>query len=101
MHILELCCGWKSVSDVFVSEYKWESTTLDVLRKFKPTIRRDVTTWDYRAHYGSHPPPDVIWASPPCRTFTVQAWGRHRDSDGGAIGTGSEDGDDACACVRV
>ena len=31
--ILEICCGWKSVSAVFVSEYKWESTTVDILPK--------------------------------------------------------------------
>ena len=97
--LLGLCCGgWKSGSAVFASEYKWERTSLDVLRKFKPMIRRGATTWNYRAYYGSHPPPDVIWASPPCRTFTVQAWGRYRDSEGGAISTDSEDGD---ACVRA
>ena len=96
--ILELCCGWKSVSRVFESECKWESTTVDVLRKFKPTILADMTQWDYRSHFASHVAPDVIWASPPCRTFTVQAWGRYGDSDGGAIGTDGEDGD---ACVRA
>ena len=97
-NILELCCGWKSVSGVFESECQWESTTVDVLRKFKPTILADVTQWDYRSHFASHAAPDVIWASPPCRTFTVQAWGRYRDSEGGAISTDSEDGD---ACVRA
>ena len=65
MYILELCCGWKSVTDVFVSEHGWDSTTVDILRKFKPTILADITKWDYRAYYRSHPPPDVIWASPP------------------------------------
>ena len=31
MNILELCCGWKSVSGVFVSEHGWDSTTVDIL----------------------------------------------------------------------
>ena len=64
MYILELCCGWKSVTDVFVSEHGWDSTTVDILRKFKPTILDDITKWDYRSYYRAHPPPDVIWASP-------------------------------------
>ena len=98
MIILELCCGWKSASDVFVSEHGWDSTTVDILRKFKPTILDDITKWDYRSYYRTHPPPDVIWASPPCRTFTVQAWGRHRDGGGGAISSDGESGD---ACVRA
>ena len=69
-----------------LKERGWDSTIVDILRKFKPTILADITKWDYRAYYRSHPPPDVIWASPPCRTFTVQAWGRYRDSEGGAVG---------------
>ena len=98
MYILELCCGWKSVTDVFVSEHGWDSTTVDILPKFKPTILADMTKWDYRSYYRAHPPPDVIWASPPCRTFTVQAWGMHRDGGGGAISSDGESGD---ACVRA
>ena len=35
MYILELCCGWKSASGVFVSEHGWDSTTVGILRKFK------------------------------------------------------------------
>ena len=97
-NILELCCGWKSAPRVFESDCGWESTTVDVLRKFKPTLLADVTQWDYRSHFASHAAPDVIWASPPCRTFTVQAWGRYRDSEGWAISTDSEGGD---ACVRA
>ena len=49
--ILELCCGWKSISTVFVSEHHWQSATLDVLPKFKPTILADMTQWDYRSYF--------------------------------------------------
>ena len=96
--ILELCCGWKSISTVFVSEHHWQSATLDVLPKFKPTILADMAQWDCRSYFQTHPVPDAIWASPPCRTFTVQAWGRHRDGGGGAISSDGESGD---ACVRA
>ena len=96
--ILELCCGWKSISTLFVSEHHWQSITLDTLPKFKPTILADMAQWDYRSYFQAHPAPDAIWASPPCCTFTVQAWGRYRDSEGGAISTDSEGGD---ACVRT
>jgi hypothetical protein len=97
-HVLELCCGWKSVSNCLVQDHGWTATTIDVLSKFKPTIQADVTTWDYRAHYACHPPPDVVWASPPCKSFTVASWGKHRDGAGGAT---SEDGARGNACVRA
>ena len=71
--ILELCCGWKSVSNAFATNHHWHAATVDILPKFKPTLLTDVTRWDYRAYFETHPVPDVIWASPPCRTFTVQA----------------------------
>ena len=50
-HVLELCCGWKSVSSCFVQDHGWTATTIDVLPKFKPTIQADVTAWDYRKYY--------------------------------------------------
>ena len=97
--ILELCCGWKSVSRAFErSGAGWTAMTLDILPKFKPTLLADVTVWDYRAHFAAHPVPDVVWASPPCRTFTKQAWGRHRDAGGSATTKDARVGD---ACARA
>jgi hypothetical protein len=97
-HVLELCCGWKSVSNCLVQDHGWTATTIDVLPKFKPTICCDVTTWDYRAHFARHPPPDVVWASPPCKSFTVASWSKHRDGQGDATSAEGEKGD---ACVRA
>ena len=97
-HVLELCCGWKSFSEVLVRDHGWTADTLDVLPKFRPTLTCDVTQWDYLAHYAAHPPPDVVWASPPCRTFSVANWGKHRGGDGGAT---SADGAQGDACVRA
>ena len=96
--VLELCCGWKSVSNCLVQDHGWTATTVDILPKFKPTIQADVTTWDYRAYYACHPPPDVIWASPPCKSFTVASWSKHRDGQGDATSAEGEKGD---ACVRA
>ena len=86
------------MSNAFATNHHWHAVTVDILPKFKPTLLTDVTRWDYRAYFETHPVPDVIWASPPCRTFTVQACRRHRDSEGGAVGMDGEDGD---ACVRA
>jgi len=96
--ILELCCGWKSTSVVFKEDHGWDAVTLDLLPRFKPTILADITTWDYRSYFQTHPAPDVIWASPPCRTFTVAAWGKNRTANGEALTEASEQGD---ACVRA
>ena len=104
--LLELCCGWKSVSDVFRAGCGgegggWTVVTLDVLPRFRPDILADVCAWDYRTYFAAsaaHSIPDVIWASPPCKTFTVAAWGRHRDGSGGATSVASREGD---ACVRA
>ena len=79
-------------------ECGWDVTTLDVTPKFKPTILADIRQWDYRRYFESATAPDIIWASPPCRTFTVQAWGRHRSQSGTVIST---DGEGGSACVRA
>ena len=98
--LLELCCGWKSVSNEFRTGGGWTVVTLDVLPKFRPDILADVCAWDFRKYFedGAMPIPDVIWASPPCKTFTVAAWGKHRDGGGGATTAASREGD---ACVRA
>ena len=98
MHILELCSGWCSVSRVFKQDHGWHVTTLDNQNRFKPTILTDIATWDYWDYFATHPLPDVIWASPPCRTMTVAAWARHRGENGEAISREGKDGD---ACVQA
>ena len=102
MHILELCSGWCSVSRVFEQDHGWQVTTVDNQNRFKPTILTDITTWDYRGYFATRPPPDVIWASPPCRTMTVAAWSRHRGQHGEAISREGKVGD-ACVqtCLRI
>ena len=67
MRVLELFCGTKSVSKVW-DTYGWEITSVDIVPEFNPTILTDVLTWDYKVFDPGHF--DVIWASPPCTTFS-------------------------------
>ena len=67
--LLELCCGSKSVSKYFEAQ-GWECITVDIDKKFEPTIIADVRSID---------PPntwkagefDVVWCSPPCTFFSI------------------------------
>jgi hypothetical protein len=102
MHILEVCSGWCSISQVFEQDHGWQVTTVDNNPKFKAAICADITTWDYRGYFATHPLPDVIWASPPCRTMTVAAWARHRSEHGEAISREGVEGDKCVhACLTV
>ena len=50
------------MSNAFATNHHWHAVTVDTLPKFKPTLLTDVTRWDYRAYFETHPVPDVIWA---------------------------------------
>ena len=68
MRILELFCGTKSIGKVFES-HGWEVTSVDIDPKFKPTHVSDIMNWNYQQFQPSEF--DVIWASPPCNTFSL------------------------------
>lgn len=74
MKLLELFCGTKSISKEF-SKLGFEVTTLDIDPSFEPDIIADILKWTPTGEY------DVIWASPPCTTFSVQSLGRHWTRD--------------------
>ena len=64
MRSLDLFCGTKSFSKI-ANQKGYETTTLDILEKFNPTICCDLMDWDYKVN-----PPgyyDIIWASPNCK----------------------------------
>ena len=67
--LLELCCGSKSVSKYFEAQ-GWECVTVDIDKKFEPTIIADVrdidppNTWKAGEF-------DVVWCSPPCTFFSI------------------------------
>jgi len=76
MKILELFCGTKSISKVF-EERGHETFTVDIDEKFKPDLCKDIMVLNPKEIPFK---PDVIWASPPCQTFSVASLYRHWDN---------------------
>ena len=70
MKCLELFCGTKSVGKVFSKDSNiTELISVDIVPKYNPDILANVLDWDYKVY-----PPnyfDIIWASPPCTTFSI------------------------------
>ena len=72
MKCLELFCGTKSFGKAVPSN--WEVISVDILEKFNPDICCDIMDLDYTIwEEGEF---DIIWASPPCRFFSIcrNAW---------------------------
>ena len=68
MRIWDICCGTKSVSNVW-RENGHEALTLDIDPKCQPDICTDLMTWEY-TDFGL-PDPDFIWCSPPCTHYSI------------------------------
>lgn len=71
VRVLELFKGTGSVGKVAKELFpEWEVTSLDILKKFEPTICSDILEWDYKKDYkeGHF---DIIWASPECKIFSM------------------------------
>ena len=68
MLLLELFKGTGSVGSVF-EKHGFKVISVDILEKYKPTIVSDIMDLDYK----NLPIPDMIWASPPCNTFSKLA----------------------------
>lgn len=80
MRVLELFCGTKSIGKVF-KDAGHEVFSVDIDPSHKPDyacniigMRLDILPWK----------PDVIWASPPCTTFSVASMGKHWGGGKGA-----------------
>lgn len=76
--IIELFCGTKSISSVF-DRKGWQTITFDIDGKFEPTYKVDVDSLEIEWFLENFKDIDVIWASPPCTTFSVASVGRHWD----------------------
>tara|TARA_R100001460_G_scaffold84755_1_gene126073 strand:- start:282 stop:908 length:627 start_codon:yes stop_codon:yes gene_type:complete len=66
--VLELFKGSGSITTYF-SNTDYEVISLDILKKYNPTICCDIMEWDYTIY-----PPhyfDIIWASPECKIFSM------------------------------
>ena len=69
MKLLELFCGTCSVSNALCTKYHHcEVVSLDILPKFNATITVDILDWDYTIYQPKHF--DIIWASPPCTSYS-------------------------------
>ena len=76
--VLELFSGTGSIGRSF-TDIGWEVVSLDRDPRYKPTICRDIFTWDYETDYprGSF---DFIWASPDCTQYSrARTRGKPRD----------------------
>lgn len=65
---IDLCSGKEGFSQAFKDNY--EVVTLDIEKKFKPTICADVRCLPFKENLE----PDVLLASPPCQHFSVACW---------------------------
>jgi len=74
MRLLELFCGTKSISLV-AKEFGFDVLTLDNNPFFNADIIADILDVENARLIGFNP--DVIWASPPCTTFSVASIGTH------------------------
>ncbi len=70
MKVLELFCGTKSISKVF-KKRGHETYTVDIDKQFNPDLCIDILDFDISMLPKEFREPDVIWASPPCTTFSV------------------------------
>lgn len=83
MKVLELFCGTKSISKAFTAAGH-KCFTVDYEPKFHPDLCIDVLEFDLSLLPEEFQYPDVIWASPPCTTFSVASIGCHWTGGKGA-----------------
>ena len=68
MRFWDICCGTKSVSNVW-RDAGHETLTLDIDPRCSPDICTDLLSWEYTDF--SLEPPDFIWCSPPCTQYSI------------------------------
>lgn len=72
--MLELFKGTGSVGNV-AKRMNFDVLSLDFDPIFTPDIETDILKWDYRKyHQETKYVPDIIWASPPCNTYSPLAY---------------------------
>ena len=69
MKILELFKGTGSITNHFEDMDNVEVISLDILKKYNPTIVSDIMDFDYKQFDIGYF--DIIWASPECKVFSM------------------------------
>ncbi len=78
MNTLDLFCGTKSFSKE-AEKLGYNTITLDILDKFRPTHLTDILDWDYKSY-----PKDyfhIIWASPNCKDYSKMNFLSKKEKD--------------------
>jgi hypothetical protein len=75
MKVLELFSGTGSVNKI-CKKLNWEVTSLDLKNA---DINIDILKWDYKTL--APKTFDIIWASPPCNTFSQLQYGRRTEAE--------------------
>ncbi|KAL7572266.1 hypothetical protein ACA910_011793 [Epithemia clementina (nom. ined.)] len=82
LHCLELFCGRALVSQAFTKR-GWKAVPIDILPESNASLQMDILELDPATHLPFVP--DVIWASPPCQTYSILAGGTHRGKEPGSF----------------
>ena len=77
MKVLELFSGSKTVSKAF-ERHGHETFTIDWNEEYKPDLVADIGKLTISDIIREFDVPDIIWASPDCTTFSMQAIRYHR-----------------------
>ncbi len=77
MRMLELFSGTEVLSETF-RRAGHDAVSVEVDERFNPTIRTNILNIDWNQFADDNGRFDVLWASPPCTTYSVVAIGRHR-----------------------
>lgn len=83
MRVVELFCGTKSISNAFEAAGH-KCFTIDYDASFNPSLAIDILKFDASMLPPEFQRPDVVWASPPCTTFSVASMGHHWTGGKGA-----------------
>ena len=80
LKVLELFCGTKSIGKAF-EKSGHEVFSIDIDKQFNPDLICDILDFDKKMLPKLFKP-DIIWASPPCQTFSVASIYRYWDRFG-------------------